>query len=490
MKLKTVLKGIPKVRLTGNFEEEIKAITYSSKKVNPGALFAALKGTKTDGNLFINEAIDKGAVAVLSENPCPQNFPAAWIEVKDSRQALAFASANFFNHPSSKLKVIGITGTKGKTTISYLLEEILKKASFRPSVIGTISYRGPGLKDTAERTTPEAPEIQKMMRSTLDQGATHCIMEVSSHSLDLKRVEAVDFDISVFTNLSGEHLDFHHTLENYFNAKKKLFLPGAKKKIAVINSDDPWGLKLLNELKVPALTFGIESKANIIPLRYSFSQKGIEAEIKYPGGSLNFSSPLLGRANLYNILAALSTSLVMKISPLFIQEGLKSLKKIPGRFEKIENSLGLNIFVDYAHTDDALKKLLQTARELCPKKIILVFGAGGDRDKSKRPRMGQAAGELADWTIITSDNPRSEDPLAIISEIEAGIRKTGSSNYEIEPDRREAIRKALRRGKKGDYILIAGKGHETYQIIKDKVINFSDKEVTKELLKEMEAMLG
>ncbi|MFW6159618.1 MAG: UDP-N-acetylmuramoyl-L-alanyl-D-glutamate--2,6-diaminopimelate ligase, partial [Acidobacteriota bacterium] len=442
MKLRKVLQGVSPVKLTGNHEEEIKLVTYSSEKVGPGALFTALKGTRTDGNLFINEAMEKGAVAVLSENSCPQGFPATWIEVEDCRRTLALASANFFDHPSRNLKVIGVTGTKGKTTISYLLEEILKKASFRPAVIGTISYRGPGLNNSAGRTTPEAPELQQMMHFTLNQGATHCIIEVSSHALVLKRVEAVDFDISVFTNLSGEHLDYHHTLENYFEAKKKLFNPGSKKKMAVINHDDPWGKKLLNELAIPAITFGMEAKANIHPTGFSFSESGIEAEIKYPGGNLKFSSSLLGRPNLYNILTAVSVALIMGINPPSIQEGLKFLEKVPGRLEKIENSFGLNIFIDYAHTDDALKKLLQTSRELCQKKIILVFGAGGDRDKSKRPRMGEAAGELADWTIITSDNPRSEDPMIIISDIEKGLKKTGSSSYEIEPDRRAAIRKA------------------------------------------------
>jgi len=380
------------------------------------------------------------------------------------------------------MKVVGITGTKGKTTITYLLEEILKKSHFLPAVIGTISYRGPRIKISAERTTPEAPDLQRMLAEMLAQEVTHCLIEVSSHALDLRRVLGIGFDIALFTNLSGDHLDYHHTMERYFEAKKKLFFLNHKKRTAVINSDDPWGKKLISELPSGVVTYGLGPGAHIRGENFKLTEKGIEFSAKYPAGKLPVSSPLLGKPNLYNILASIAVALSLNIPVSAIKEGIASLQEVPGRFEKIKNTLGLHIFVDYAHTDDALKNLLETVRELNPKRIILIFGAGGDRDKTKRPRMGEVAGNLADWTILTSDNPRSEDPLAIISDIEKGIKKTGAKNYKILPDRKEAIEHALSFGEKGDYILVAGKGHEYYQIIKDKVIPFKDADVIRGIL--------
>lgn len=482
MKLKDVLAGVPRLALNGNETEDIKGIAYFSKNVQPGFMFTALKGMNTDGLEFIEEALHHGAVAVLSDRPKPENFTQTWIQVSDTREALALSSANFYSHPSQKMKVIGITGTKGKTTITYILEEILKKSRFIPGVIGTISYRGPKMTIHAERTTPEAPDIQRILCEMLNHGATHCIMEVSSHALDLKRVMGIVFDVVTFVNLSGDHLDYHQTMEKYFEAKKRLFFFNHKKRMAVVNGDDPWGKKLLSQLSTGVLTYGIEPGAMVRGENFALNAKGIEATVKYPAGQLSISSPLLGKPNLYNILASVAVSLTLNLPLTAIKEGIASLKGVPGRFEKIENSLGFHIFVDYAHTDDALKNLLETVREFNPKRIILVFGAGGDRDKTKRPRMGEAAGTLSDWTIITSDNPRSEEPMAIILDIEKGIQKTGTQNYQIIPDRREAIEQALSLGEKGDYILIAGKGHEDYQIIKDKITHFDDAEVIREIL--------
>ncbi len=482
MKLKDLLEGVPRVRFNGNEREEIQGIAYSSKDVQPGFLFAALKGEKKNGFEFIDEALLNGAAAFLSEKPKPKNFGKTWLQTSDAREALALCSANFYSQPSQKMKVVGITGTKGKTTITYLLEEILKKSHFLPAVIGTISYRGPRLKISAERTTPEAPDLQRMLAEMLAQGVTHCLIEVSSHALDLGRVLGIGFDIALFTNLSGDHLDYHHTMERYFEAKKKLFFLNHKKRTAVINSDDPWGKKLISDLPSGAVTYGLGPGAHIRGENFKLTEKGIELSAKYPAGEFPVSSPLLGKPNLYNILASIAVALSMNIPVSAIKEGIASLQEVPGRFEKIKNTLGLHIFVDYAHTDEALKNLLETVRELNPKRIILIFGAGGDRDKTKRPRMGEVAGNLADWTILTSDNPRSEDPLAIISDIEKGIKKTGAKNYKILPDRKEAIEHALSFGKKGDYILVAGKGHENYQIIKDKVIPFKDADVIRVIL--------
>ncbi|UCC41859.1 MAG: UDP-N-acetylmuramoyl-L-alanyl-D-glutamate--2,6-diaminopimelate ligase [Candidatus Aminicenantes bacterium] len=486
MKLKDLLAGVSLIDISKNEEEEIQGIAYSSKDVQPGFLFAALKGEKKDGFEFIEEALLKGAEVILSEKPKPQNFEKNWIHVHDAREALALCSANFYSHPSQNMKVIGITGTKGKTTTTYLLEEILKKSEYIPGVIGTVSYRGPKINIPAQRTTPEAPDLQKMMREMLDKGVTHCLIEVSSHALELKRVLGIGFDIAIFSNLSGEHLDYHLSMERYFEAKKKLFFLNHKKRIAVINQDDPWGKKLISEFP-GVITYGLEAQANIRGEKYKLAEKGIELAVKYAGGKFTVTSSLLGKPNLYNILASVATALTLNVPVSTIQDGITALKKIPGRFEKIENSFGLHIFVDYAHTDDALRNLLETAKELAPRRIILVFGAGGDRDKSKRERMGEVAGGMADWTILTNDNPRSEDPLSIISAIEKGIKKARTRNYKILPDRRKAIAHALSIGEKGDYILIAGKGHENYQIIQDKVFPFSDAEVIRSILKKMEA---
>jgi UDP-N-acetylmuramoyl-L-alanyl-D-glutamate--2,6-diaminopimelate ligase len=484
MKIKDIIQGIPVMRFHGNREQEVKGIAYSSRSVKPGFLFAALRGENKDGFHFIPEAIANGATAILSERAMPSEFDINWVQVQEARRSLALCSAQFFHHPSRQLKVVGITGTKGKTTVTYLLEAVLREAGFSPGVLGTISYRGPGISLTAQRTTPEAPDLQRMMKNMVQHRATHCVMEVSSHSLVLDRVAGVDFDVAVFTNLSGEHLDYHQSMERYFEAKKKLFfLPAQKKTMAVINSDDEWGKKLMDDLHLGVITFGLEKSALVHAEEFFLSEKGIDLVVRYPAGKMRLSSSLLGRPNLYNTLAAVAISLVLKVPESKIAAGIASLHGVPGRFQRIPNSLGMHIFVDYAHNDDALRKLLETAKELAKKKIILVFGAGGDRDKFKRPRMGEVAGRLADHAIITSDNPRSEDPLFIIAEIERGIKKTGNKQYEVIPDRKDAIARALSIAKEDDYILVAGKGHEDYQIIRDRIIPFSDAEVIREWLK-------
>jgi len=486
MKLINIFADIPVIGISGDTEIDIRGIAYSSKSVQPGFLFAAMRGEKRDGFDFVDDSLARGAVAVLSDRKPPAHFPKTWIQVSDARLALGLCSANFYGHPSEEIPVIGITGTKGKTTVTYILEAVLKRAGFQPAVLGTVSYRGPKKSIPASRTTPEAPDIQMMLREMIQDGATHCVMEVSSHSLILHRVIGIRFQVTVFTNLSSEHMDYHHSMEQYFEAKKGLFLLPGKKRIAVVNTDDPWGNKLASQLTTGVISYGLKPPAMVRTEKFHFSETGIKADIKYPAGKLTVHSPLLGRPNLYNILAAAASALTLNIPVHKIREGIASLQGVPGRFEKIENPLGFQIFVDYAHTDEALKNLLETSRELSKGRIILVFGAGGDRDKTKRPRMGEVAATYADRMIVTSDNPRSEDPMSIITQVVGGIKKTGSTTYSVQADRKKAIKEALRIAEKDDYVLIAGKGHENYQIIGDEILPFDDAKVVREIIREME----
>ncbi len=482
MTVKQLLEGVPVIRLHGDDGLEVTGLAYSSKAVRPGFLFAALRGGLHDGLDFVEEAGRAGAAAILSDRPRPADFAGTWVEVPDGREALALCADNFYGRPSKDLKVIGVTGTKGKTTTTYILEQILKAAGQRPGVIGTISYRGPGFETPADRTTPEAPDLQRLLRRMLDEGATHCLIEVSSHSLDLKRVWGVRFDAAVFTNLSGEHMDYHTTMEEYFEAKKKLFFLNSKKRTAVVNIDDPWGKKLITDLPMATISYGLEPAAIVRASSYTFDKTGTTLAVEYPGGKAPLTSPLLGRHNVYNILAAVAAALALNTPWAAIQQGIKTLKGIPGRLEPVDNDLGLQVYVDYAHTDNALRHLLETARSLTPTRILLVFGAGGDRDRAKRERMGEVAAALADEVILTSDNPRSEDPLQIIAEIESGLKRSGFSRYIIIPDRRTAITRVVELARKGDMILVAGKGHETYQEVKGQKTHFSDAEVLEEAL--------
>ncbi|MCX7974249.1 MAG: UDP-N-acetylmuramoyl-L-alanyl-D-glutamate--2,6-diaminopimelate ligase [Candidatus Aminicenantes bacterium] len=485
MKLIQLLKAIRPINLIGPEDLEITGLTCHSKKVEPGFLFAALKGQKYHGLNFIDEAINRGALAILSETSPPANWPLTWIEVRDARQALALLAAEFYGHPSSSMKVIGITGTKGKTTITYLLESIILKAAGKPAVIGTINYRGPGLFEEAGRTTPEAPDLQKMLRIFLDHGATHAILEVSSHSLSLNRVLGVNFDLAIFTNLSPEHLDFHSTMEDYFEAKKKLFFLNKKKRTAIVNQDDPWGKRLISELPMTTITFGFEPEALIRASHFELTEKKTKIIISYPGAEVEIETSLLGQHNIYNVLAAFAAALALNIDIRAISEGIKAVQFIPGRLEKIENDLGLSIFVDYAHTESALERVLETLRGFKPKRLIVVFGCGGDRDPGKREKMGEVAGRWADLIFVTSDNPRNEDPMAIIYEIERGIKRTGFKKYFLEPDRRQAIKQALEIARRGDIVVVAGKGHEGYQEIAGQRFPFNDGQVIREILKEL-----
>jgi len=483
MILSELLKNVPVVSIDGDPEIEVRGLAYSSSDVGPGFLFAAWKGALRDGLEFAGEAVNRGAAAVISDRPRPEGLAVVWVRVFDPREALALAAAEFYGRPADKLKIVGLTGTKGKTTISYILESILRRAGFVAGVIGTISYRGPGFEIKAARTTPESVDLQRILKDMADRGVTHCVMEVSSHSLELKRTVGVGFDVAVFTNLSGEHLDFHQTMEDYFLAKKKIFfLNGKKKRTAVVNQDDPWGQRLIAELPMNTVTFGFEPAALVRAERAKFSGAGVEALVKFPGGQISLTAPLAGRYNLSNLLAAFAAAMALGVPVPVIKEGIAGLGQVPGRFEKVENDRGFIVIVDYAHTDAALQSLLETVRDLKPGRILLVFGAGGDRDKAKRPRMGEVAAKLADWTFLTTDNPRSEDPARILADIEMGFAAAGSGKYEIVPDRREAIARALAAAQKGDFVVLAGKGHETTQTTGTTTVPFSDADVAREIL--------
>ncbi|MDW7760537.1 MAG: UDP-N-acetylmuramoyl-L-alanyl-D-glutamate--2,6-diaminopimelate ligase [Acidobacteriota bacterium] len=484
MILKEILKDIPVVSFSGDDGLEILDIVHSSKSVVPGSLFVALKGEKTDGMDFVRDAENGGAAAVLADRARPADVRLAWIQVPNARRAMGEISAVFFGRPSDALTVIGITGTKGKTTTAYLLESIFKTAGFVPGVIGTIEYRGPGIRIEAARTTPEAPDLQRMMADMQRNGATHVIMEVSSHALEQDRVHGTHFDVALFTNLSGEHMDYHGSMENYFESKKKLFFLNHKRKASVVNIDDPWGRKLFAELPMRAFGYGLGHEAVVRAENFQHTPKGLEVKLVFPGGRKVLSSSLVGRHNVQNILAAAGAALALEIPSEAVAAGIAALPGVPGRFEAVPNSRGLHIVVDYAHTDSALRHALETARDFRPKRLIAVFGAGGNRDKSKRPRMGAVAAALADLSIITSDNPRREDPAAIIADIEAGFKEEAGSGYEIVVDRKEAIRRALSLARPDDFVIVAGKGHENTQTIGDRVLPFSDVDVIAEILAE------
>lgn len=486
--------------MAGNTELEISNLAYDSRKVTENGLFVAIAGHKTDGHRFIDQAIQTGARAILVEK---EDFPlpasVTRIKVSDSRQALSRLSACFYGYPASRLHLIGITGTSGKTTTSYLIESIFKTAGFSVGLLGTVSYRWGSQVWPAPVTTPESLEMQALLAHMVRDGITHVVMEVSSHALDQGRLGEMVFNQAVFTNLSQDHLDYHQDLEVYFQAKAQLFRRHLKTKgmgQALINRDDPYGQRLWEDWDGPKKDFGMASRAAYHPLDVHSNLQGFRGAIQTPQGTYSLRSPLIGRYNLYNLLAAWAVGEGISLEGEIIQKGIESLTCVPGRMESIPNEKGLTVLVDYSHKPEALRFALSSLKEYGTGKILTVFGCGGDRDQQKRPLMGGIAGELSQLTIITSDNPRSEDPKKIILEIEQGLKDQGlpffepqglqkkpsSSGYTVVPDRREAIRLAISLGQPGDVILIAGKGHETYQIVGSRILAFDDREEARKAL--------
>lgn len=484
MQLEDILNGIKFKAICPINNIEIDRITCDSRSVRPNDMFIAFRGYAMDGSRFINDAIANGAGIILAEKDFAAPANVKKILIDDSRLALPIIADNFYGHPSGKLKNIGVTGTNGKTTITYIIENILKCAGEASGVIGTINYR---IKDKiipAKNTTPGPLELQAMLAGMVEQSVGFAVMEVSSHSLDQHRVDGVLFDTAVFTNITSEHLDYHKTPENYLKAKIKLFDKLKTNGVAILNNDDKKVAALKKSIKNKVLTYGIREKADVTCKDPKLSLDGSGFIVTAPGVSFKVNTKLIGLHNVSNILAAISACIALGIDPKAIEKGVNTARFAPGRLEPVNEAQPFKVFVDYAHTEDALRNVLGLLKGTAEKRIITVFGCGGNRDRTKRPLMGIAACELSDRAVITSDNPRFEDPTVIIGEIESGI-KGKCSNYDIVIDRREAIGRAFELASPGDVVLIAGKGHEDYQIIKDDVIAFDDRVVAAEILRKM-----
>jgi len=491
MKLGQILEGLSRFELRGDPGAEIAGLAYDSRQVKPGDLFVAICGHQSDGHGFIEKAIEKGAVAVAAETLTGSGDKIPTVLVPDTRKALSKLALAFYANPFKKVTLVGITGTNGKTTTSYLLESIVKSAGGKPGVLGTVNYRYSGKTLRASVTTPESLDLIRLSREMIDHGVTHIIMEVSSHALDQGRTQDCPFHVAVFTNLSRDHLDYHKTMEEYFAAKSRLFTglqanPSGRTPAAVINLDDPRGKDLVAVTRARVLTYGLGKEGQVSADAVQKDRKGLKFRLRTPVGEAMVRSPLIGDFNVYNILASAAASLALDLPLDRVVQGIETLKSIPGRLERVENKKGLTLVVDYSHTPDALLKAMTSLKPYVKDRLITVFGCGGDRDRGKRYDMGRLAGEHSDVAFITSDNPRSEDPLSIVKEIEKGMLDSGLSKggqnahpgrgYYLEVDRRQAIRKAVSMAGKADVVLIAGKGHEDYQIIGSERRPFSDQE--------------
>ncbi|WP_346877395.1 MULTISPECIES: UDP-N-acetylmuramoyl-L-alanyl-D-glutamate--2,6-diaminopimelate ligase [unclassified Clostridium] len=481
MKIEEILKGSTYTVLSGDESIEINDPQYDSRKIKCEDMFFAIGGFNVDGHNFISKAIENGAKAVVVEKDVTLVEGITFIKVENGRRALAIAASNFYDNPSKKMKIIGITGTNGKTTSAFMLKGILEAKGYKVGLIGTIANYIGDKEIHTEKTTPESLELQKLFKDMVDSDIDYCVMEVSSHSLDLDRVYGIEFSQGIFTNLTQDHLDFHKTFENYFNAKSKLFKIC---KHSVVNVDDSYGIKLLEKINSRVTTYSIEKESDLRGTDINLESTGIIFNLKGNEKTYKVQLPIPGRYNVYNALGCIGAALDEGIDMDTIVEGLSKVT-VPGRCENLTlgMNLGFQVIRDYSHTPDSLKNILENLRELTKGKLICIFGCGGDRDRTKRPIMGEIGTELSDIAIITSDNPRSEDPYMILEDIKAGVEK---SNYKLIENRREAIKTALLLGEKDDIIVIAGKGHETYQILKNETIHFDEKEVVLELIEELE----
>lgn len=481
MILKSLLNGLDYEVIKGNEESKIQNIRYDNRKIEQGDIFVCVKGFKVDGHSFIGDAVKKGAKAIIVQEDVSVPEDITIIKVKDTRKALALMSSNYFGNPKDKLKIIGITGTNGKTTSAFMIKSILEKAGCKTGLIGTIANYIGNKKVDAVRTTPESYELHELFKNMVEAGVEYCVMEVSSHSLDLDRVYGVQFVEGIFTNLTRDHLDFHKTFENYYNAKFKLF---ERSNHSIINLDDPYGTNIIEDIekrgvKTKVSTFSVEKDSDFKAFEIKSHSNGSEFKVNLDKIE-EFSINIPGEYNIYNSLGCIICAYNLNIPVEKIKEGLSDVV-IPGRCELVakEKNLPYSIIIDYAHTPDGLENILSTVKAFTKNRMISVFGCGGDRDKVKRPQMGEIGCKLSDVVIITSDNPRSEEPMDIINDI---VKPLKYDNFEIEVNRKEAIRKAMNMALEGDVIVIAGKGHETYQILKDETIHFDEREVVYDIL--------
>ncbi|WP_427338494.1 UDP-N-acetylmuramoyl-L-alanyl-D-glutamate--2,6-diaminopimelate ligase [Caloranaerobacter sp. DY30410] len=486
MKLTDLINGLEIEKYSGDLDMEISKIVYDSRKAVNGCVFVAIEGYKTDGHNYISQAISNGAKVVILQKDIniPENI--VKILVKDTRCALARISSNYYKNPSRKLELIGITGTNGKTTTTYLIKSILEMVGKNVGVIGTIGNVINDKVIKAKNTTPESLDLQEIFNHMVETNIDSCVMEVSSHSLELKRVEYCDFNVGIFTNLTPEHLDFHKDLQSYMEAKVKLFYK--TRDYNIINADDEYGKKIksiIQELKTPILTYGIESEADITAHNIEIYASGVKFDLITPNGSIDIRLNIPGKFSVYNALAAASCGIAFNIKLEDIKKGLEAVRGVKGRFEVIPTNTDFSVIIDYAHTPDGFKNVLSTIDQFAKGRKIIVFGCGGDRDKTKRPKMGEIASHYCDICIITNDNPRTENPTEIINDILKGINNE-ECEYVVIEDRREAIRYALEIARKDDVILLAGKGHETYQIVGNEVLPFDEKKIVLEILGEEE----
>lgn len=483
MLLADLVPALAPLQLSGSLQREITGITYDSRLVEPGNLFIAIPGFVYDGHDFLAEAASRGAVATIISREVPVPEQLSSVLVTDARRAMGEVAARFFDYPSRQLRVIGVTGTNGKTTTTFLIDSLLRHAGSQTGIVGTVCVRAGELRLEAVRTTPESLDLQRLLANMVKAQASHAILEVSSHALALDRIAGCEFDIGVFTNLTQDHLDLHGDMQNYLAAKAKLFSgldpAGKPQKRAVINIDDPVSALLLRETRVPITTYGIKRPADLQAVEIALTPQGVKFKVLEAGRLRGLTSvPTPGYFSVYNALAAIAVALAEGIAWDTISEILPESQPVPGRFQPVRAGQPFDIIVDYAHTPDGLENILQTARGFASGRIIVVFGCGGDRDRGKRPQMGRVASEFADIVIITTDNPRSEDPLQIAREIWQGAM--AQADVMIELDRAKAIRRAIQLALPGDAVLIAGKGHETYQIFADRIIHFDDREVAEQ----------
>lgn len=483
MLLQDLMRAIPGTSARGDTRVEIRGLCCDSRQAAPGFLFVALRGARDDGNRYVGDALARGAVALASEQEpeAPEGIPR--LKVADARSFLAEAARIFYGDPAARMKLAAVTGTNGKTTTAWLIDSIFRQAGLRSCLAGTLGMRTGANLHPSSFTTPEACELARFLRTALDEGCTHGALEVSSHALASRRVFGMKFHAAAFSNLTPEHLDFHGDMDSYYAAKRLLFTGAGRNgvEVAAINADDPYGRRLIGEAECRVLRYGIEQPAEVRLLRAAKRADGSDIAAATPAGDIALRTHLIGTPNIYNVLAAIAVALSFGIDTAAIRSGIEAVAAIPGRLELVSAGQDFTVLVDYAHTPDALAKLLETVAELPHRRIITVFGCGGDRDRRKRPLMGEIAGRLSDQVIATSDNPRSEDPLAILAEIEPGLRRAGAA-YRIEPDRRRAITLAVSMARRGDAVVIAGKGHEDYQIVGTQVLPFDDRAVARAAL--------